>query len=166
MLTAPNSIVLRRHRPGDIGHVIHRHGVVYFKDYGWGEKFEAMVAQILAEFINSYDPNVEHSWIAEQDGVFAGSIFLVKDKELENTARIRGLLVEHVARGMGLGGQLVQNCVDFAREAGYQSIILSTQSILTGARKLYKAAGFRRVSEDSSDDFMPNSRGETWQLTL
>ena len=159
-------ITFRSHRPGDIGLVIHRHGVVYYKDYGWDEGVEVMAARILADFIENYDATKERSWIVEREGEFLGSVFLTKDRELENTARIRALLVEPGARGAGLGSQLIKNCIDFARESGYQSIILYTQSLLTTARRLYKAAGFRLVREEMVDKFAPNSRGETWQLKL
>lgn len=104
MVATTSPIVFRSHRPGDIGHVIHRHGVVYSADYDWDERFEAMVARILADFIDNYDATKERSWIVEREGEFLGCIFLAKDREVENTARIRALLVEPGARGMGLGG--------------------------------------------------------------
>ncbi|UNI22442.1 hypothetical protein JDV02_008331 [Purpureocillium takamizusanense] len=166
MLAKPNPPVLRPHRPGDIGHIISRHAIVYFEDYGWDERFEAMVARIMADFVDQYNPKIERSWIAERDGVFLGCVFLVSDKDMPKTARIRALLVEHTARGLGLGRRLVQNCIDFAREAGYQDLVLYTNSILTPARQIYKAFGFRLVKEEDSLIFAPGTQAETWKLAL
>ncbi|KAJ6442214.1 benzoate 4-monooxygenase cytochrome P450 [Purpureocillium lavendulum] len=166
MLAKPNPLVLRRHRPGDIGHIISRHGAIYCEDYGWDERFEAMVARIMADFLDRYDPQTECGWIAERDGEFLGCVFLVKDHDLDQTARIRALLVEHGARGLGLGGRLVQNCIDFAREAGYKDMVLYTNSILTPARKLYKTFGFRLVDEAEITTFAPGTLGETWKMAL
>lgn len=166
MIATTSPIVFRTHRPGDIGHVTHRHGVVYARDYGWDERFEAMVARILADFIENYDAKRERSWIAERDGEFLGCIFLTQDRELDSAARIRALLVEPGARGTGLGSTLIKECINFAREAGYQRVVLRTQSLLAPARRLYKATGFRLVRDEGTDAFAPNSRGETWQLEL
>ncbi|GJN81971.1 hypothetical protein PLIIFM63780_005507 [Purpureocillium lilacinum] len=166
MLAKPNVLVLRQHRPGDIGHIISRHAIVYFDDYGWDERFEAMVARIMADFVDQYNPQIERSWIAERDGVFLGCVFLVNDKDMPETARIRALLVEHGARGMGLGGRLVQNCIDFAREVGYKDLVLYTNSLLTPARKIYRAFGFQLVREEESLSFAPGTKAETWKMAL
>lgn len=167
MSDAANQIMLRSHRPGDMGYIIHRHGVLYAQEYEWDERFEAMVAHIAADFIDRYDPEAERCWIAERNDEFLGCVCLVKDAVLDSTARIRMLLVEPSARGLGLGKKLVQQCLDFAREKGYKEVVLSTQSILTPARRLYKAAGFTLVGERNSVKFKPsNSQEEFWHLRL
>jgi DNA-binding MarR family transcriptional regulator/N-acetylglutamate synthase-like GNAT family acetyltransferase len=152
----PAPYVLRSHRPGDIGWITHRHGVLYAQEYGWDEKFEALVAGIAAKFVENFDPKREHCWIADQDGAILGSVTLVKKSA--TAAKLRLLYVEPTARGMGVGGRLVQECIRFAREAGYRKITLWTNSILLAARRIYEREGFRIVS--TKDDF------ETWELNL
>lgn len=152
----PAPYLLRTHRPGDIGWIIHRHGALYAQEYGWDEKFEAMVAEIAAKFILNHDPRRERCWLAEQDGNIIGSVTLVR--KTDRIAKLRMLYVEPSARGMGVGRRLVEECIRFAREARYHKITLWTNHILLAARRIYEKQGFRMVSTDG--DF------ETWDLTL
>jgi GNAT superfamily N-acetyltransferase len=160
----PAGFLLRSHRPGDIGWVVSRHGAVYAQEYGWDIGFEALVAEIAAQFIRSYDASREHCWIAEVGGEPAGSIFLVKGSD--EIAKLRLLLVEKKARGLGIGRALTEQCIRFARDAGYTSITLWTQSILVAARGIYRRTGFRRVAEEKHHSFGVDLVGETWELKL
>ena len=156
--------LLRSHRPGDMGWVVHRHAVLYAREYRFDERFEALVADVVAQFLRNYNPRREQCWIAEKDSEIVGSIFLVR--ESDTIAKLRLLLVEPGARGLGIGHRLVEECVGFARQAGYRSITLWTQNILTAARRIYEQAGFRRIMEETHSDFGPEVIGEIWKLTL
>ncbi len=155
---------LRTHRPGDLGLVVSRHAALYAQDYGWSGEFEALVAEIAAAFIRSFDPARERSWIAERDGRFLGSVLVVK--ESDETAKLRLLLVEPAARGSGLGRALVQECTEFARQAGYRRIRLWTESILHAARHLYGQAGYRLIASEPHHSFGKDLVAETWELEL
>jgi DNA-binding MarR family transcriptional regulator/GNAT superfamily N-acetyltransferase len=160
----PKGFVLRSHRPGDIGWIVSRHGALYAEEYGWDISFEALAAEIGAQFIRSYDASLEHCWIAEIDGEPVGSVFLVEASA--QVAKIRLLLVERRARGLGVGRALTEQCIRFARQAGYSSITLWTQSILVAARGIYQRAGFHRIEEEPHHSFGVDLVGETWELEL
>lgn len=158
------AVILRPHRAGDIGWIASRHGALYAQEYGWTIEFEAMVAEIGAQFIREFDPLRERCWIAEVNGEPAGSVMLVK--QTKRIAKLRLLLVDPETRGLGVGRMLVTECIRFARESGYTSITLWTQSILTAARGIYSSAGFKLIDEQPHHSFGHDLVGETWTLDL
>jgi len=161
---AGSEIILRDPRPGDLGWVVARHAELYLAEVGWGENFEGLCAQIVADFAGNYDPSCDRGWIAEMDGRNVGCVFLVKDSE--RLARLRLLLVEPAARGRGLGTLLTQECIRFARARGYRSITLWTHGVLTTARHIYERAGFRLRSSEAKRNFGQDVVSEHWDLVL
>lgn len=161
-VSARQKYTLRAPRPGDFGWIVARHAALYAEEYKWSEPFEGLCAQIVAEFVNKHDPKRERCWIAELDGQNIGSIILVK--ESEDVARIRLLLVEPNARGLGVGVRLVEECLSFARRAKYRKITLWTHSVLVAARKIYERAGFKLVSTQRHNNWGEHVVSETWDL--
>lgn len=156
--------LLRPHQPGDMGWIVHRHGVLYSQEYGWNEEMEGFVAGIVARFLKHFDPKRERCWIAEKDGKIVGSVMLVKKSA--TVSQLRLLLVEPEARGLGLGKRLVAECVRFSRVAGYRKIVLWTNDVLHAARHIYEQAGFRLVKREPHHSFGHDLVSQTWELTL
>lgn len=155
---------LRTHRSGDMGWVVERHATLYGVEYGWDARIEALTAEIVAAFLKNFDPARERCWIAEIAGEPVGSVFLVK--ETDDVARLRLLIVDPKARGLGIGKRLVDECVTFARQAGYAKITLWTHVVLVSARRIYKGTGFRVVEEWVHDEFGKPEASESWDLIL
>lgn len=162
---APPQPMLRGLKPGDLGMVIARQAILYAEEYGWNSDYEALVARILANFHQSFDPACDAAWIAEMDGRMAGSIFLVHGDE-PDVGKLRLLYVEREARGAGVGKMLVAACIDRARAVGYTRLDLWTNSVLTAARRIYERAGFVLTDEASHHSFGKDLIGQTWSLAL
>ena len=160
----PRPAILRGHRPGDMGWVVQSHGALYASEYGFDSSFEALVAEIAAKFLTSFDASRERCWIADIDGAQVGSVFLVKHSD--DVAKLRLLLVDPAGRGQGLGQRLVAECITFARACGYRKITLWTQSILVAARRIYQDAGFVLVTAEPHRSFGQDLIGETWEREL
>jgi DNA-binding MarR family transcriptional regulator/RimJ/RimL family protein N-acetyltransferase len=155
---------LREPRPGDFGWIVKRHAELYAEEYGWVAPFEGVCAQIAADFVNKFDPKCERCWIAEMNGENVGCIFLVRDSG--DVARIRLLLVDPKARGLGLGSRLVDECLHFARAAGYKKITLWTHSVLSAARHIYQKAGFKLMRTERRKSWGRPVVSEYWDLEL
>jgi DNA-binding MarR family transcriptional regulator/GNAT superfamily N-acetyltransferase len=166
---AQRAYTLREPKPGDFGWIVARHAELYGEEYNWSGKFEGLCAQIVADFVNKFDPRLEKCWIAEVDGQRAGCIMLVKDDpgaKKADVARIRLLLLEPSARGMGLGRRLVEECVAFSRAKGYRRVTLWTHKELTAARAIYAKLGFEKTGEESHDDWGGKATSEFWDMDL
>lgn len=161
-----NTVVLRPPRAGDLGWVVHRHDALYSSEYGWSQRFMALVSRVVADYVESYDPALDCCWIAELNGERVGSVFVTKDPARPGVAKLRLLFVERAARGHGIGRRLVDECTRFARDAGYHTISLWTNSVLTAARKLYVEAGYQLVKEEPNEMFGPKLTAETWEMAL
>jgi DNA-binding MarR family transcriptional regulator/GNAT superfamily N-acetyltransferase len=156
---------LREPRAGDFGWIVSRHAELYLREYGWADPFEGLCAQIVADFVNNFDPGGERCWIAEMDGENVGCVVLVKDDQ-PNVARLRLLLVDPKARGLGLGAKLVDECVRFARAKGYAKVTLWTHSVLSAARHVYEGAGFKLTSSERRRSWGKDVVAEFWDLEL
>jgi DNA-binding MarR family transcriptional regulator/ribosomal protein S18 acetylase RimI-like enzyme len=163
--TAP-AYVIRPPTAADYGWIIQSHGEVYAREYGWGPRFLSLVARVIADYVDRFDPSLERCWIAERNGANVGSVFVAKDAERPGVAKLRMLLVLPSARGLGIGRRLVDECTRFAREAGYHTLSLLTNSVLTMARQIYADAGYVLVREEIHDSFGKPLTAETWELAL
>lgn len=163
---SPNTRIRPLGQPGDLGWVVMAHGEIYAREFGWDASFEALVARIVTDYAAGHDPTREAAWIAEVDGRRAGCVFCVADENDERTAKLRILLVDPSTRGAGVGRDLVEHCVGFARDAGYERMRLWTNDPLTSAARIYRAAGFRLVAEEPHHSFGVDLVGQTYDLDL
>ncbi|HTK46558.1 MAG TPA: helix-turn-helix domain-containing GNAT family N-acetyltransferase [Gemmatimonadaceae bacterium] len=163
---AAPAYVLRPPRAGDFGWIVQSHGEIYAREYGWNDRFEALVARVVADFVDGFDPARERCWIAERDGENVGSVMVTKDPRRRGVAKLRLLLVHPSARGLGLGHRLVDECTRFARDAGYHTISLWTNRVLTAARRIYAEAGYEMVRTEKHDHFGVPLVAETWEMEL
>jgi DNA-binding MarR family transcriptional regulator/GNAT superfamily N-acetyltransferase len=161
---ASRTVILRDPRPGDYGWVVDKHGELYASEWGYNVEFEGLVARIVAKFIADFDPAWEKCWIAEVDGERAGSVFVVRQSA--TIAKLRLLILTPEARGLGVGGRLVDECIAFARAKGYRKMVLWTQSHLLAARAIYESRGFKRTKVERNDAFGKHLTSETWELKL
>jgi DNA-binding MarR family transcriptional regulator/GNAT superfamily N-acetyltransferase len=155
---------LRDLAPGDVGWIVHRQAVLYTREYGWDQTYEALVAEILAGFVKTFDKKRERGWVAEREGQIIGSVFVMRKSD--DVAKLRLLYVEPSARGLGLGRRLVDECIRFARSKGFKKLTLWTNDCLVSARKIYQAAGFQLVGEEPHHSFGKDLMGQTWDLDL
>jgi len=160
----PVPYIIRPHRPGDMGWIIHRQMILYNQEYGWDEGYEALVCEILGNFLKNFDPKYENAWIAEREGEIVGSVFIVRQSD--EVAKLRLLYVEPAARGLGIGRRLVDECIRFSKERGYKTLTLWTNDVLVSARRIYQAAGFRLVEEEKHHSFGKDLVGQNWDLSL
>lgn len=158
------ALIIRQHQPGDLGWIVARHGVLYDREYGWDATFEALVAEIVGKFGKQHDPARERCWVAELDGKNVGCVMCCR--ESDDVARLRLLLVEPGTRGLGLGRALVDECLKFARRAGYKRMVLWTNDVLTSARRIYEKAGFTLTREERHHSFGKDLVGQTWEMAL
>ncbi|MCX4832427.1 helix-turn-helix domain-containing GNAT family N-acetyltransferase [Streptomyces sp. NBC_00006] len=161
----PENVLLREPGPGDLGWIVARNGALYAAEFGWNADYEGLVARIVADFAEDHDPHLERVWIAELDGRPVGCVMCVRD-EAPGTARLRLLLVEPEARGLGIGDRLVRACIDFARGVGYREMTLWTNDVLKSARSIYQRHGFVLVGEKPHRSFGADLIGQDWKLTL
>ncbi|NIC04838.1 bifunctional helix-turn-helix transcriptional regulator/GNAT family N-acetyltransferase [Billgrantia bachuensis] len=159
-----SSYLLRDPQPGDMGWIVHRQAVLYAQEYGWNTEYEALIAEIVAKYLRDFDPRWERCWIAEKHGRIVGSVFVVREDDV--TAKLRLLYVDPCARGLGIGGRLVDECLRFARQIGYEKMVLWTNSVLTGARRIYERAGFELVEEAPHHSFGKDLIGQVWSREL
>lgn len=156
--------ILRHPRPGDLGWVVQSHGELYAAEYGWDVRFEGLIASVISGYVRNHDPARERCWIAERNGQNVGSVFVMRGTD--EVAKLRLLVVDPSARGLGIGARLVDECIRFSREAGYKTLSLWTNSVLLSARRIYQAKGFRLVNTEVHNSFGPDLVAETWELVL
>jgi DNA-binding MarR family transcriptional regulator/N-acetylglutamate synthase-like GNAT family acetyltransferase len=159
-------VSIRPYRVGDVGWAIERHGLVYSDEFGWNEEFEALVATLFARFATKHDSAAERFWVAEVDGERVGCVFVVRSEKDNNAAQLRCLLVDPSGRGLGVGRKLVDECIQFAKSAGYRQIILWTNDVLIAARRIYEAAGFSLIEESPHRSFGHDLIGQYWSRSL
>ncbi|KAK7223119.1 hypothetical protein V2G26_011122 [Clonostachys chloroleuca] len=165
-MDSSQQVIYRTHLPGDLGYIVYQESLVFCQGLGYNQKFEALLARIAADFLENFDPAKERCWVAEKGGVFMGCVMLIQHQEREEAAKLRFLLVSDKARGQGVGSELVRQCVDFAREAGYEAVYLGTEKSLVAARNIYRRAGFEIVETGSNNEWGFETELETWRLQL